>query len=166
MSVNWTGRKAMASAGMPDSDRKNHNDLLSSKSSEELRYGDSIVLLAERIFGFLQASSIKNEENQLLIRPIDASQGLRTSTVDLETFQVQTCHEYEAQDRLQEFLVKHGLHHPSDVARLDEDQKAFLEEVQNLAEEEIKGNEERQLFHLGRPIRYGDPFQLLHVKVT
>ncbi|EKX36254.1 hypothetical protein GUITHDRAFT_117609 [Guillardia theta CCMP2712] len=164
MSVNWVGSKARASAGMPDTERKHQNDMLSSKSNDELRYGDSIVLLAERIFGFLQASPMKNEENQLLIRPIDASQGLRTSTVDLETFQVQTCHEYEAQDRLQEFLVKHGLHHPSDVARLDEDQKAFLEEVQNLAEEEIKGNEERQLFHLGRPIRYGDPFQLLHVK--
>eukprot|EP00960_Hanusia_phi_P077388 768684-Hanusia_phi.AAC.4 len=166
MSASWVGRKIIASGGSHEPERKQQNDLLASKSNEELRYGDSIVLLAERFFGFLQASPMKNEENVLLIRPIDAIQGMRTSTVDLETFQIQTCHEYEAQDRLQDFLVKHGLHHPSDVARLDGDQQAFLEEIQNLAEEEIKANEERQLFHLGRPIRYGDPFQLLHVKVT
>ena len=43
--------------------------------------------------------------------------------------------------------------------------QAQLQEVQRSAEEEIKHNEERQLFHLGRPLRVGQPFQLLHIQV-
>ena len=55
--------------------------------------------------------------------------------------------------------------HPSDIPRLDPEQQQQLQEVQRAAEEEIKHNEERQLFHIGRPLRVGQPFQLLHIQV-
>ena len=65
----------------------------------------------------------------------------------------------------QNFLIQHSLMHPSDIPRLDPEQQQQLQQVQRAAEEEIKHNEERQLFHVGRPLRVGQPFQLLHIQV-
>ena len=135
---------------------------------EGLCFGDSVTLFAEKLFGFLQGASAGAEDDDgddsaVFVRSLE-HRHRPSGVLDAEVFQLLTRHDYEAQEALQNFLIQHSLMHPSDIPRLNPEQQMKLQEVQRAAEEEIKQNEERQLFHIGRPLRVGQPFQLLHIQ--
>ena len=135
---------------------------------EGLCFGDSVTLFAEKLFGFLQGASAGAEDDDgddsaVFVRSLE-HRHRPSGVLDAEVFQLLTRHDYAAQEALQNFLIQHSLMHPSDIPRLNPEQQMKLQEVQRAAEEEIKQNEERQLFHVGRPLRVGQPFQLLHIQ--
>ena len=140
----------------------------SNDEGEALHYGDSVTLFAEKMFGFLQgASSDSNDgdddDQTVFVRSLE-HRHRATGVLDGELFQIFTPHDYEAQEELQNFLIQHSLMHPSDIPRLKAEQQIQLAQVQRAAEEEIKHNEERQLFLTGRPLLIGQRFQLLHIQ--
>jgi len=132
-----------------------------------MRFGDSVTLFAEKLFGFLQAGAggddDDDDDSAVFVRSLE-HRHRPSGVLDAEVFQLLTRHDYEAQEKLQNFLIEHSLMHPSDIPRLNPEQQIQLQEVQRAAEEEIKHNEERQIFHVGRPLRVGQPFQLLHIQ--
>ena len=121
------------------------------EDGDGLRFGDSVTLFAEKMFGFLQgATAAGDDEASVFVRSLEHRH--RAGVIDAELFQLYTPHDYAAQEQLQAFLLQHTLMHPSDIPRLTPEAQLRLQEVQRAAEEEIRTNEERQLFHLGRPL--------------